>query len=76
MRKQVRSLALLSGLRIEYCCGYGIGQQGPLQFDPLDWERPYSAGVTLKSKNKQTKNLVRMTRTYNVDGEVAEDSEN
>ena len=34
MRVQVWSLVSFSGLRIPYCCGYGVGQQLQLQFDP------------------------------------------
>ena len=58
MRLQVRSLALLSGLRIRCCCcGWdGIphccGQQLQLQFDPLAWELPHATGVALKRKQK------------------------
>ena len=35
------------------CCGYGAGQQLYLQFDPLAWELPYTAGVALKRKGKK-----------------------
>ena len=50
MRLWVQSLALLSGLRIQHCCGCGIGQQLHLWFD-LAWEHPYAVGVALKRKN-------------------------
>ena len=65
MRTQVRSPALLSGLRIWHCCELWCRSQmrfgscvavAPIQ--PLAWELPYAAGVALKkqkTKNKQTK---------------------
>ena len=34
MRTQVPSLASLTGLGIQHCCGYGVGQQLQLRFDP------------------------------------------
>ena len=34
MRFQVRFLASLSGLRIRYCCGCGVGRQLQLRLDP------------------------------------------
>ena len=34
MKLRVRSLALLSGLRIWHCCGCGVGQQQQLRLDP------------------------------------------
>ena len=34
MRTWVCSLALLSGLRIQYGCGYGVGWQLQFLFDP------------------------------------------
>ena len=52
MRKQVWSLASLSGLRILRCCGCGVSQQLQLRFDPLAWKFPYAAGVALKRKKK------------------------
>ena len=63
IRMQVRSLTLLSGLRIRrchdlwcrlqtwsqicYCCGFGVGQQ---LIQTLAWEFPYAADAVLKSK--------------------------
>ena len=42
---------------IPHCCGWGVGQQLQLQFDPLAWELLYAKGVALKKskRNKQTK---------------------
>ena len=42
----VRSLALLSGLRIWCCCGCGVGQQLQLRFNPSPQELPYATGAT------------------------------
>ena len=53
MRMHLPSLALLSGLRIQCCCGYGVGHQLQLLFDPLVWEPPYATGAALKSKKKK-----------------------
>ena len=54
MRLRVQSLASLSGLRIWYCCGCGVGQKLQLLFNPLAWETPYATGTALKS-NKTNK---------------------
>ena len=62
MRLQVRSLALLSGLRIQRCCGCGVGHRrssdlvflwlwyrlaATAPIRPLAWEPPYAAGTAL-----------------------------
>ena len=68
MRMRTQSLCSLSGLRssIAMSCGVAhISSDLPLLWlwcrlaaialiRPLAWERPYAAGVALKSKNKQT----------------------
>ena len=68
MRIWVQSLALLSGLGIQRCCGLRHGQQTQLGYgvlclwrrpaaanliQPLVWELPYAAGEALKSKTKK-----------------------
>ena len=53
MRMRVRSLASFSGLRIQHCCGCGIGQAATAPIPPLAWEPPYAAGASLKETNKQ-----------------------
>ena len=70
MKLRVRTLASLSGLRIQGCCGVGCrhGSDPALLWlryrlaavaaiGPLAWESPYAMGVALKSKtkNKQKK---------------------
>ena len=53
MRMQVRSLALLSRLKIWRSCElWGrLAATAPIQ--PLAWELPYAAGVALKRKKKR-----------------------
>ena len=79
MRMQVRSLALLSGLRIQHCCELWCRLQMCLgscvalavarlaavtPIRPLVWEPPYAAGVALeKAKRQKTKN--KNTRAHN-----------
>ena len=48
---RVRSLALLSGLRIWHCRGRG----GPAPIGPLAWELPYAAGAAEKEKKGKEK---------------------
>ena len=68
MRLWVRSLALLSGLRIQCCCvvGFRCGSGPALLWlgrrpaatpliRPLAWEPPYAEGVALERKGKKTK---------------------
>ena len=63
---QVRSLALLSSLRIWHCCelwcrmtwilccyGCGVGRAAAALIRPLVWEPPYAVGVAQKSKKKK-----------------------
>ena len=53
MRLRVRSLALLSGLRIQRCCSCGV----LALIRPLAWESPYAEKAVLekaKQTNKQT----------------------
>ena len=52
---RVRSLGSLSGLRIQCCCGRGVGQQLQLQFNPLAWEFPYVAPVGPPPKKNPSK---------------------
>ena len=51
-RMWVQSLALLSGLRIEFCHGCGVGLQLHL-IRPLTWELPYAAGEAKKKKERK-----------------------
>ena len=71
MRTQVRSLALLSGLRIQRClvsCGVGrrCGSDPELlclrcrltvvaPFQPLAWEPPYAVGAAQEMAKRQKK---------------------
>ena len=67
MRMRVRSLAPLSGLRIQHCCELQcVCQQGSdlvllylwrrpeaaVLIQPLAWELPYATAVALKTKNQ------------------------
>ena len=67
MSLRVRSLASLSGLRIQLAVSYGVGHRhgsdlvllwlwcrpaAVVLIQPLAWEPPYATGVTLKSKIK------------------------
>ena len=67
---QVRSLASLSGLRIQSCTSSGVGHRSGSDPEllwlwrrptavapirPLAWERPYAAGAAVKTKTKQNK---------------------
>ena len=62
MRMQVRSLALLSGLRIQHCCELWCRSETWLRsviaiatapIRPLAWESPYAEGA---SKDEEKKN--------------------
>ena len=50
---QVQALPQCSGLRILYCCSYGIGHS---YVSSLAWELLYAVGVDKKKKKK--KNLL------------------
>ena len=53
----VRSLTLLSGLRIWYGCGCGVvAAIAPSR--PLAWEPPYATSAVLKSKKKNLKQMI------------------
>ena len=52
VRIQIQSLVSLSGLRIPYCCGCGIGWQLQL-IRPLVQEVPCGTGVALRRKKKK-----------------------
>ena len=65
MRLQVRSLALLRGLRIQCCCklwcrsqtqlgSHRLAAVVPIQF--LAWELPYAGSAALKSKKEKRSN--------------------
>ena len=69
MRTQVRSLALLSGLRIWHCVDRKLGLDLALLWlwrspaatapvGPLAWEPPYAARAALKKKKKKKQILV------------------
>ena len=68
MRLQVRSLALLNGLRIQCCCALCCRLQKGSDLallclwcrpaaialiQPIAWDLPYAVGVALKSKKKK-----------------------
>ena len=70
MRLQVRSLALLSGLRIRHCCELWCRLQTPLDLaflwlchrpvttaliGPLAWEPLYAMAVALEKAKRHTK---------------------
>ena len=66
-RMQVRSLALLSGLRIRHCHELWCRSQMQLRshvavavalIQPLAWEPPCALGVVLKSKKKKKKKML------------------
>ena len=48
MKRQVRSLALLSGLRIRNCCELWWKLAASTPIRPLAWELPYAADAALK----------------------------
>ena len=70
VRMQVRSLALLDGLRIQCSASHGVGLRHGSDLallwlwsriasvvqirPPLGWELPYASGVALKKKKKKT----------------------
>ena len=71
MRTQVPSLASLSGLRIQHCCGCGVGRRlgsdlallwlwcrpaATAPTRPRVWELPYAVGVALENSNDNKKN--------------------
>ena len=74
MRLQVRSLALLSGLRIRHCHSCGVGHRhcsdaallwlwrrpvATALIGPLAWETPHAVGAALeKTKRKKKEKLV------------------
>ena len=49
----VRSLALLSGLRMQHCRELWCRLVGTALIGPLAWESPYAAGVALKRKENK-----------------------
>ena len=59
MRLQVRSLASLSGLRIQRCCELWCRPAATALIRPLAWEPPYAEGAALKRQKtkKKKKNL-------------------
>ena len=54
MRLRVRSLGLLSGLRIQHCCELWCRLSATAPIRPLAWEPPYAAGCGPKKDKKQT----------------------
>ena len=55
MRLWVRSLALLSGLRILSCCELWCRLAAIAPIRPLTWELPYASGVALKRQKRPKK---------------------
>ena len=53
MRLRVRSLALLSRLRIQRCCVLWCRSAAVALIGPLAWEPPYAVGAALKKKKKR-----------------------
>ena len=53
MRLWVRSLALLSGLRIQHCCELWCGPAVIAPIRPLAWESPYAVGAALEKEKRQ-----------------------
>jgi len=77
MRLWVRSLALLSGLRIQYAASCGVGRRcgldpellwlwcGPVAtalIRPLAWEPPYAARVAQEMAKRQNKTKQTQTK--------------
>ena len=61
LRLWVRSLALLSGLRIWCCCEVGCRPAAIAPIGPLAWEPPYASGAALKrKKEKKKRSLIRL----------------
>ena len=52
MRSRVRSMALLSGLRIQRCCELWCRPAAAVPIRPLAWEPAYAAGVALKKRKR------------------------
>ena len=57
VRLQVRSLASLSGLRIQRCHELWHRLAATALIGPLAWEPPYATGAALKSKTKTNKKI-------------------
>ena len=57
MRTQLRSLALLSGLRIQCCRELWCRPAATAPIRPLAWEPPYVTGVALKKTKKRKKEI-------------------
>ena len=55
VRMRVWLLALLNGLRIRSCCGYGVGQQLQLLFNPYprNFHLPHAQSWKAKKKKKK-----------------------
>jgi len=77
MRMRVRSLALLSGIRIQCCLELLCRSQAWLGFEllwlcrrqaavapiqPLAWESPYAVDVALKRQKKQKYRILNLVR--------------
>ena len=58
MRMWVRSLALLSGLRIQHCCELWCRLAAPAPIQPLAWEPPYVGSAALGRKKKEQRDCV------------------
>ena len=75
MRLQVRSLALLSGLRLWHCCELWCRLQTWLRsrvavalLRPLAWEPPYAAGAALEKAKRQKKKKKKKERKKEKEG--------
>ena len=58
MSTQVRSLALLSGLRIRCCHELWRRPAATPPLQPLAWEAPHAVGTALKKQKKKEKKIV------------------
>ena len=58
MRTQVRSLALLSGLRIQHCHELWCRPAATAPLWPLAWKAPYATRVALKNNNDNKNKLI------------------
>ena len=58
MKTWVRSLALLSGLRIQSCCELWCRPVATAPIGPLAWEPPYAEGAALEKAKRLKKKSI------------------
>ena len=66
MRMWVRSLALLSGLRIRRCGELWCRPEATLSIRPLAWEPPYAVGAALKRQKTKDKNKTKQNKFWSI----------